>query len=316
MLPWRVGGTLSHPPAVAAPRVQLVDGPTARGGGSAARGADLLEDPLQRTTDALTDPLAAPRRSAGPVTQRMVALENPHRSLYSPPGIGVTGDRFGSTLEVLMGGEYNVNEVAWAAVKAAIWPHGAQEGAPLSALQNQYQHPRKVHVYQDVWHAQGGETDDVRNLLLPHDMAEAGDPLPGVMVAAQACVIQALEDFQVDVPGRAPATHAVADWHAWSREQGLDYRTDSDIARVYVEHVGATLVGNRLVTMDAWPYGDGRFLIASYVGAPNGAAVGHMIGVVYAGGARGAVHDQQNLTRPTLLQNPANVYARYVYQLP
>lgn len=241
--------------------------------------------------------------------QRMISVNNPD-VVYSQNAID---DRSQAGLNILLGGNYNFLHRNWNQVKTLIW-NGATDGAPLQEVHNKYQDPRNVYVYPDLYAAQNDAGAVTHKLLLPHDMAETGDPLPAVLAPASACVIQALVDFGVAAPGGAATDHA---WHNWCRAQHLDYRTDSDIVRIYVGQLGYSLVNNKTVTMDNVDWvglgGDGHYLVASYVGMPAG--VGHMIGVVINEGAIQNIYDRQNLTAPTLNENPAGVSARYIYKI-
>lgn len=241
--------------------------------------------------------------------QRMIAINNPN-VVYSQDMID---DRSQAGLNVLLGGKYNFINRNWNQVKTQIW-NGATVGAPLQEVHNKYQHPRNIYRYPDIFSAQNGVGATIHKLLLPADMQETGDPLPVVLAPASACVIQALVDFGVAAPAGAATDQA---WHNWCRTQQLDYRTDSDIIRIYVGQLGYSLVNNATVRMNNvnWAElgGDGNYLVASYVGMPAG--VGHMIGVVINHGAIQTVHDRQNLTALTLNNNPAGVSARYIYRI-
>jgi hypothetical protein len=239
----------------------------------------------------------------------MLAVNNPN-VVYSQNAID---GRSQAGVDILLGGNYNFLNRNWDQVKTLIW-NGQTAEAPLESVHNKYQHPRNVYCYPDIYSAQNDVGDVTHKLLLPADMAETGDPLPAVLVPGSACVIQSLVDFGVAAPGGAATDQA---WHNWCRLQPLDYRTDSDIIRIYVGQLGYSLVNNATVTMNNVDWaalgGDGDYLLTSYIGMPAG--VGHMIGVVINNGVIHAIHDRQNLTAPTLNANPAGVSARYIYRI-
>lgn len=241
--------------------------------------------------------------------QRMIAINNPN-VVYSQ---NMVDTRSQAGINILLGGNYNFLNRNWNQIKTIIWT-GGTVGAPLQEVHNKYQHTRNIYCYPDIFSAQNDEGATIHKLLLPADMQETGDPLPVVLAPASACVIQVLVDFGVAAPTGATTDQA---WHSWCRGQGLDYRTDSDIIRIYVGHLGYSLVNNTTVTMNNvnWEElgGDGDYLVAAYVGMPAG--VGHMIGVVINHGAIQTVHDRQNLIAPTLNNNPAGVSARYIYRI-
>jgi hypothetical protein len=111
----------------------------------------------------------------------------------------------------------------------------------------------------------------------------------------------------------------VDSWHAYCRANGIDYRTDNQIAKLYVEVLGYRLVNNETVAWKDIDWaalgGDGTYLVSSYPnGRPRGSEVGHMIAVRIANGARTETHDQQGLTEPSLNKTTHNVHARYIYK--
>ena len=249
----------------------------------------------------------------GPVVQRMLHRQDHNRVYASQNTLNpVNLPRFTASLDTLMGAAQTLQIDNWGAVKAVIGISG-----DFQTLHNQFQDPRNVFSYASLFHMQGAVGATERHLLLPRDMEEAPGILPLHHVVGQTCVIQALNSFNVQAPGGNDAS--VQAWHAWARGQNLDYRTDSDIIRIYVGHLGYQMVNNKLTALNAinWANlgGDGNYLLSTYVGIPAGAAVGHMVGVVVNGGVINQIHDQQNLSRPTMLGNPGGVYTRYIYRM-
>lgn len=211
------------------------------------------------------------------------------------------------------------NQINWTGMKAII-----QDGLPyqlpqdiLTSLHNQFQTPRVVYAYNNINHMQSSAGANVKRLLLPKDMEEAPGVLPQNPVMEETCVIQALDSFQVNIP--EGDTHTVQDWHNWARNHQLDYRTDSDIIRIYVDKLGYSLVNNKLIAISAinWETlgGNGNYLLSTYLGLPQNGTVAHMIGVVINNGHIVQIHDQQNLSIGVIQNNPNTVYTRYVYKM-
>ncbi len=292
--------------------------------------------------------------TAGEVVQSMISTEAHPKEVYMPDNTN-TGGEFGQSLEVLLGNRtikkrswdhfkrYEaLPDAGWRIPQAALdeWA-GANLGrginqedrqAPpdyqsedvepetIGAIRAQFENREKVYRYSNKDLIQYGANDrGEKLLLLNQDMREAGDALPQNPVAGTTCVIQALGSFNVNVPGGDQ--HSVAAWHQYCRENGIDYRTDSHIIRLYVRALGYSLVHNRVNAWNDIPWGElgnGNYLVSSYpAGAPAGAQVGHMVGVVVQGGNIIAVHDQQNLTASQLDGHfeGGNVYAHYIYKM-
>jgi hypothetical protein len=225
--------------------------------------------------------------------------------------------RFEASMTSLLGGAQTFNYNNWGAMKTLLNNNLGYRLETLESLHNQYQKRRVVYAYDNISHMRTSSGAEEKNLLLSRDMEETATPLPMIPVFSQGCVIQVLDSFNVNVPGGN--THSFNDWHNWARGQGLDYRTDSDIIRIYVEHLDYSFVSNKLTAINAVDWnslgGDGNYLLNSYVGIPSGTAVGHMIGVVINNGAITQIHDQQNLSAPTMNNNPGNVYTRYIFRM-
>lgn len=226
---------------------------------------------------------------------------------------------FNRSLNALLGTVQVFNQINWTGMKAII-----QNGLtyPLSqdvltSLHNQFQNPRVVYAYNNINHMQSSAGANVKRLLLPKDMEESPDELPQNPVIGETCVIQALDSFHVNIPGGN--THTVQDWHNWARNHQLDYRTDSDIIRIYVDRLGYSLVNNKLIEISAIDWetlgGNGNYLLSTYLGLPQNSTVAHMIGVVINDGNIVQIHDQQNLSINAIQNNPNTVYTRYVYKM-
>ncbi len=293
--------------------------------------------------------------SADPeVVQCMISTEKHPKEVYMPDNTS-TGGEFGKSLEVLLG-DHIIRKSSWdhfrryEAFPDAKWtiPRTALEEwtsanlgkginqedrqAPpdyrtddvepetIGEVKTQFEDQEKVYRYGSKDLISYGSNDRGEKLLLLNpDMREAGDPLPQNPAGGTTCVIQALNSFNVNVPGGNQ--HSVAAWHHYCRENGIDYRTDSHIIRLYVGVLGYSLVNNRVSAWNGIPWGklgNGSYLVSSCpTGAPSGSQVGHMVGAVVQGGNISAVHDQQNLTASQLDEDfkGGNVYVRYIYKM-
>lgn len=317
-----------------------------------------LGNAVPRETGRQGAPDAGDKRAGNPkdpeVVQCMISTEKHPKEVYMPDNTS-TGGEFGKSLEVLLG-NHTIKKSSWdhfrryEAFPDARWriPPTALEKwasanlgrginqedrqAPpdyrtddvepetIGAVRAQFENQEKVYRYSNKDLIKYGANDRGENLLLLNqDMREAGDALPQNPVAGTTCVIQALNSFNINVPGGNQ--HSVAAWHQYCRQNDIDYRTDSHIIRLYVGVLGYSLVHNRVSAWNDIPWeelGNGNYLISSYpAGAPAGAQVGHMVGAVVQGGNISAVHDQQNLTASQLDEDfeGDNVYVRYIYKM-
>jgi hypothetical protein len=307
------------------------------------------EPPRRAPADPAAIPAAIGNQAMGRLLQRFVSSEA-DKAVYIPSSFGIGGE-FQKSLSVLLG-PHQINHVPWERFRQVAWPDAKwkvpqaeavswgkanlgkglnpEERQPAPAeksedveattegnVRAQFLDERNVHQYPTRREMQYGEPSDKTLLLEPKDMREKGDDL-GALSKPEACVIQALEDFGVEVPGTS--THTAADWHRYCTAQKpqIDYRTDSHYIRLYVEQLGYQMVNNDVVAWTSIDWkklgGDGRYLAGTYPGgSPGGSEVGHMIGVVVSGGKVTTVHDQQGLTKPHLAGG--NVHARYIFKL-
>jgi hypothetical protein len=323
----------------------------ARGTASESPAGDRREPAARPARETPGAAAVRPSPSAGNVVQRFVSRED-QNTVYMPATFNIEGE-FRASLQALLG-NHQIRQMTWTDFSRQIaWPGATGWEIPRAALaawasanlgtgrseserdpSPDYQSPdvdndtmttvrqhfhdeTSVYKYANQHSLQWGNNDNGRALLLrPGDMREQGTDLVALMNEPEACVIQALEDFNVNVPGTT--NHGVQDWHQYCRTNHLDYRTDSHYIRLYVETLGYTLVHNTVAAWNAIDWnalgGDGNYLVSSYPnGQPVGGEVGHMIGVVIAGGVPHTIHDQQQLTEPYLAGG--NVHARYIFRM-
>jgi hypothetical protein len=183
-------------------------------------------------------------------------------------------------------------------------------------VRNQFEDDSKVYRYAQHVDIRYGIPSAEDLLLNPFDMREAGQAVGVNMVAAQTCVLQALEDFGVNVPNTGSSTTQA--WHNYCRANEIDYRTDSHYIRLYVGILHYRLKNNVVVPWNQIDWvsmgGDGRYLVSTYPhGLPPGNGTGHMIGVVINGGVVQTIHDRQQLTEPHL--GGGGVVVRYIFRM-
>jgi len=294
-----------------------------------------------------TDPRPGNSRAPG-VVQRYIAKDDHPKIVYMPDTVDTTGE-FQASLRNLMG-DHAVRKLTWGEFREIVWPGTltvdrdnlpAWAAANLGRGLNQSDHqpvpmvdavpaPDVLEVRRQfdddmtVYHyAIGGNIayglpNSQSHLLKPYDMREAGDPLAHVLHTPSACVIQALDDFNVNVPGTHD--HSTAAWHTYCRDHipQIDYRTDSHYIRLYVGELHYRLKNNQVINWNNVNWntlgGDGNYLVSTYPnGAPVGNVTGHMVGVVIHGGAVQTIHDRQNLTAPRLAGG--NVFVRYIFKM-
>jgi hypothetical protein len=278
--------------------------------------------------------------------QRYIAKDGLPANVYMPDTVNTNGE-FNTSLRTLVG-NYTIRKLTWDQFRVIVWPQGltvnqallpAWASANLGTGRNQDQHdpvPMVEHVaapdllevrrqFQDdmkvyrygQWTEISDQMPDEEVLLLrPFDMREAGQQVVGGLAFGSGCVLQALEDFGVNVPNTQNSTAAA--WHLYCQQNNIDYRTDSHYIRFYVGTLHYRLRNNVAMRWEdidwATMGGDGNYLVSTYpYGAPMGNATGHMIGVVVNGGAAQTIHDQQQLTEPRL--DTGTVHVRYIFRM-
>jgi hypothetical protein len=286
--------------------------------------------------------LLARRAHSARRLDRLIA-DDGYSTVHVPDTLDVGGE-FRESLKVLLG-DHTIKQTSWEAFRKVVWPDGApsakeeqtelrdwaaanlgkgksqEEHDPVPVhltLRQQFLEETKVYRYDRQASIQYGIPLDERLLLTPKDMREKGDPLADAFNGPEACVVQALESFGVQVPDTNKSSAEA--WHAFCRDHQpqIDYRTDSQYIKLYVEILRFQLVSTRLMGWKAIKWdeigGDGRYLVSTFPnGPPSGSQIGHMIGVEVQGGKPHQVHDKQQVTKPHL--GGPNVFARYIFRM-
>ena len=137
----------------------------------------------------------------------------------------------------------------------------------------QFNDIHKVYVYNADWQLRGAAPNREQPIMEPQDMGDSTAQVPNTYDNAAACVVPSLASLGRPVPGQQGAGTSQAH-HAYSVGQGIDYRTDSDYLRLYVQHYNLQLIHSGPVAWNAVPWvnlgGAGDYLATTYVNPPGG----------------------------------------------
>jgi len=299
------------------------------GGGDEATGGGPRADSGHRFADVSVMPPAGSRASptvhgpeGGEPIQRLVAVGN---RAFAPRSIrnerkfeqdpSVSRATYVTSLQVIVPQAQTFEGGDEFGVLIGAIRDSAGEGA-VETLWSQYRDVNRAYLYTSAtdYNFKHATPTGENALMDPKDMGDKTATVPQQYVESAACVIQSLADLGIAVPD-SDVESTARRWHTYCVSKGLDYRTDSDYLKLYVNMLNLTLVHSRLVAWTAVPWdelgGDGDYLVATYGTAPGPTSIGHMVGVRVAEGAP-TVYDHQDLTKPTL--DGGGGYARYVFR--
>ena len=157
------------------------------------------------------------------------------------------------------------------------------------------------------------------HLLSVRDMVENGNvptqQTQGAFEQAnphQSCVIEALSEWNINVPGSNPASSSLNSWYKYFVDSGKDFRTDVDYGTVLIGTLNWIMVSNTAVSWNNFlaTAENGNYLAGSYNGLPQGGAIGHMIGFTISNRAmQGTLIDKQNIAAA-----PNQRWLKYIFR--
>jgi len=252
--------------------------------------------------------------------QRMVAY-GPFPTVYAPREIRKIADtdnytqaKYIAGLRLILGG----NPVLGTGepLVRLLGQYAADDAAARSTVMDQFRDTHYIYRYNNP-HVFATATPSGKHAVMePRDMGDTTAQVPDRYVDREACVIQALRSIGAQVPGTG-AVGTNQQHHAYSLNQGLDYRTDSDYLQLYIGRYGLRLVHSGLTPWGNvnWPtLGAGNYVMTSYAAQPGANTVGHMVAVRVNAQFVPEVMDQQGLTKPTL--DAGNGFIKYIFRVP